>query len=85
MRQKYTGVWLRTTQNKFRYNKAIWWANLWQNEVATHHCKRRASHGLVQPNESVIKRERKDLIRGSVEETLNDLLEAEAAKLTLAA
>ena len=33
-------------------------------------------------NEEIIKGQIKELIRGSVEETLNELLEAEAQKLT---
>ena len=37
---------------------------------------------IVQLNEEVIKGQLKDLVRGSVEETLNELLEAEANKLT---
>ena len=40
---------------------------------------------IVQLNEAVIKNELKELVRGSVEETLNELLEAEADKLTQAA
>ena len=40
---------------------------------------------IVQLNEEVIKGEIKELVRGSVEETLNELLEAEAEKLTQAA
>ena len=43
------------------------------------------SEKIVQLNEEVIKRQLKDLVRGSVEETLNELLEAEAEKLTQAA
>lgn len=39
----------------------------------------------VQLNEKVIKGQIKELVRGSVEETLNELLEQEAAKLTQAA
>ena len=37
---------------------------------------------IVQLNEEVIKGQLKELVRGSVEETLNELLEAEAQKLT---
>ena len=37
---------------------------------------------IVQLNEEVIKGQLKELVRGSVEETLNKLLEAEAEKLT---
>lgn len=37
---------------------------------------------IIQLNETVIKSEQKDPLRGSVEETLNELLEAEAQKLT---
>ena len=40
---------------------------------------------IVQLNEEVIKGQLKELVRGSVEETLNKLLEAEAEKLTRAA
>ena len=43
------------------------------------------SKKIVQLNEEVIKSEMKELVRGSVEETLNELLEAEAEKLTQAA
>ena len=43
------------------------------------------SEKIVQLNEEVIKGQIKDLVRGSVEETLNELLEAEAEKLTQAA
>lgn len=38
-----------------------------------------------QLNEKVIKGQIKELVRGSIEETLNELLEAEAEKLTKAA
>ena len=37
---------------------------------------------IVQLNEEVIKGQLKELVRGSVGETLNELLEAEANKLT---
>ena len=40
------------------------------------------SEKIVQLNEEVIKVQLKELVRGSVEETLNELLEAEANKLT---
>ena len=40
---------------------------------------------IVQLNEEAIKIELKELVRSSVEETLNELLEAEAEKLTQAA
>ena len=43
------------------------------------------SEKIVQLNEAVIKSEIKELVRGSVEETLNELLEAEVEKLTQAA
>ena len=43
------------------------------------------SEKIVQLNEEVIKGQLKGLVRGSVEETLNELLEAEAEKLTQAA
>ena len=43
------------------------------------------SEKIVQLNEEVIKGKLKELVRGSVEETLNELLEAEAQKLTQAA
>lgn len=42
------------------------------------------SKKIVQLNEEVIKGEIKELVRGSVEETLNELLEQEAEKLTQA-
>ena len=41
------------------------------------------SEKIVQLNEEVIKGQLKELVRGSVEETLNELLEAEAEKLTV--
>lgn len=40
---------------------------------------------IIQVNEGAIKDELKELVRGSVEETLNDLLEKEASELTNAA
>ena len=40
------------------------------------------SEKIVQLNEEVIKGQLKELVRDSVEETLNELLEAEAQKLT---
>ena len=43
------------------------------------------SEKIVQLNEEVIKGQLKELVRGSVEETHNELLEAEAQKLTQAA
>ena len=43
------------------------------------------SEKIVQLNEEVIKHQIKELVRSSVEETLNELLEAEAEKLTQAA
>lgn len=43
------------------------------------------SEKIVQLNEEVIKGELKELVRGSVEETLNGLLDAEAERLTQAA
>ena len=43
------------------------------------------SEKIVQLNEEVIKGQLKELVRGSVEEPLNELLEAEAEKLTQAA
>lgn len=43
------------------------------------------SEKIVQLNEEVIKSEIKELVRGSVEVTLNELLKAEAQKLTQAA
>ncbi len=43
------------------------------------------SEKIVQLNEEVIKGQIKELIRGSVEETLNELLEREAESLTQAA
>ena len=43
------------------------------------------SEKIVQLNEEVIKGQIKELVRGSVEETLNELLEKEAEALTQAA
>ena len=43
------------------------------------------SEKIVQLNEEVIKGQLKELVRGSVDGTLNELLEAEAEKLTQAA
>ena len=43
------------------------------------------SDKIVQFNEEVIKGQLKELVRGSVEETLNELLEKEAETLTQAA
>ena len=43
------------------------------------------SERIVQLNEEVIKGQLKELVRGSVEETLNEQLEQEAEKLTQAA
>ena len=43
------------------------------------------SEKIVQLNEEVIKGKLKELVRGSVEETLNELLEQEASMLTQAA
>ena len=43
------------------------------------------SEKIVQLNEEIIKTELKELVRNSVEETLNGLLEAEASALTNAA
>ncbi len=43
------------------------------------------SEKIVQLNEEVIEGQIKELFRGSVEEPLNELLEAEAEKLTQAA
>ena len=43
------------------------------------------SEKIVQLNEEIIKSELKELVRGSVEETLNKLLEKEAEYLTQAA
>ena len=43
------------------------------------------SEKIVQLNEEVIKGQLKELVRRSVEETLNELLEQEAEKLTQAA
>ena len=40
------------------------------------------SEKIVTLNEEVIKGEIRELVRGSVEETLNNLLEAEADRLT---
>ena len=43
------------------------------------------SEKIVQLNEEIIKGQIKELVRGSVEETLNELLEREAESLTQAA
>ena len=43
------------------------------------------SNNIVQFNEEIIKGQIKELVRRSVDETLNELLEAEAEKLTQAA
>ena len=43
------------------------------------------SEKIVQLNEGAIKEELKDLVRNSVEETLNGLLDQEAEQLTQAA
>ena len=43
------------------------------------------SEKIVQLNEEIIKGQIKELVRGSVEETLNELLEKEAEALTQAA
>lgn len=43
------------------------------------------SNPIIQLNEEVVKSELKDLVRKSVEETLNELLEKEADELTSAA
>ena len=43
------------------------------------------SNNIIQFNEEIIKGQIKELVRGSVEETLNELLDAEAEKLTQAA
>ena len=43
------------------------------------------SEKIVQLNEEIIKGQLKELVRGSVEETLNELLEKEAESLTQAA
>ncbi len=42
------------------------------------------SEKMIRQNEEVVKGEIRELVRGSVEETLNELLEAEAEKLTRA-
>ncbi len=43
------------------------------------------SEKIVQLNEEIIKGQLKELVRGSVEEALNELLEKEAESLTQAA
>ena len=43
------------------------------------------SEKIIRLNEAAIKSELKELVRGSVEETLNELLEKEAEQLTQAA
>ena len=68
--------------------KETWFAGLWQNEVAIYHSERRqqtTSEKIIQLNEKVIKGQLKELVRGSVEDTPNELLEVEAEKLTQAA
>ena len=42
------------------------------------------SDNIIQLNEGLIKQELKELVRSTVEETLNNLLELEAAELTKA-
>ena len=42
------------------------------------------SEKIVQLNEEVVRGQLKELVRGSVEKTLNELLEAETEKLTQA-
>ena len=42
------------------------------------------SDNIVQFNEEIIKGQIKELVRGSVEETLNELLEAEAERVDAA-
>lgn len=51
---------------------------LWQNEIVTQHSERRQQttyNNIVQLNEEIIKGQIKKLVRGSVVETLNELLE----------
>lgn len=57
------------------------------NEVVINHSKRQQtmSEKIVRLNEDVIKGQLKELVRGSVEETLNELLEKEAEQRTQAA
>lgn len=43
------------------------------------------SKKILQLNENVIKSELKELVRGNVEQTLNELLENEVEKLTQSA
>ena len=47
--------------------------------------QKNSCYKIVQLNEEVLKGQLKELVRGSVEETLNELLEQEAEKLTQAA
>ena len=57
-------------------------------EAPHHHFEGRQetmSEKIVQLNEEIIKSELKELVRSSVEETLNGLLEQEAQQLTGAA
>lgn len=56
----------------------------WRCLILTEICKT-MSDKIVQLNEAAIKNELKKLVRGSVEETFDELLEAEAKKLTQAA
>lgn len=56
-----------------------WFADLWLNEVETQTYERSQqtmSEEVVQLNEAVFESKLKQLARGSVEETLNELLEA---------
>lgn len=61
----------------------------WKNEVTTPHSFERStanmSKKIIQLNEEIIKGELKELVRSSVEETLNNLLDQEAKDLTQAA
>ena len=66
--------------NKFRKNK--------KRHGLQNSGRMKSRHTILKGasiNEEVIKGQLKDLVRGSVEETLNELLEAEAEKLTQAA
>jgi hypothetical protein len=61
----------------------------WKNEVTTHHSTERStanmSKKIIQLNKEIIKGALKELVRSSVEKTLNNLLDQEAKDLTQAA
>lgn len=80
---------IRITYNKLRKLKEGYkrtrFAALWQNEATSCHSESRQqtmSKKIVELNEEVIKSQLKELIRASVEETLNELLEQKSEMLT---